>query len=309
MAISQWISCFFPEKRGLFTGAKIHLSDCLSCPISICPAKGILFEAFFPKDITPDESPLNRKLIDLNKKLQKKKVPVSRRYCPLKTTPDERCRGRISFCRYNLICEKFDKRDTKGFIRALRWRKTMIYLVQMKDGTSTVVDKKEFDSVDIDYVEKVYTAQYEVRVVTELVPEGEETERFTEVITAFEDKYRGDVVVSGGLLPFQQWFSDASTGESAYIPDKVLVPVKTYKVVKIKSPDHAMKPAASPKQSPETKQPEKQTQQKHQEKTPAESKQAKKRKTTQDTKTEKQPSLFDTPANKKETAKSKRKKK
>ena len=111
----------------------------------------------------------------------------------------------------------------------------MIYLVQMKDGTSSVVEKKDFNTVDIDGVEKVYTANYEVRVVTELVPEGEEAQQFSEVIASFEQKYQGNVVVPDGLQPFTDWFSSAATGEAAYIPEKVLVPVKTYKVMRVKS--------------------------------------------------------------------------
>ena len=118
----------------------------------------------------------------------------------------------------------------------------MIYLVQMKDGSSSVVEKKDFGTINIDGVEKVYTANYEVRVVTELVPVGEEAQQFSEVIASFEEKYHGDVVLSDGMHPFTEWFSSAATGEIAYIPEKVLVPVKTYKVMRIKNGVDAVQP-------------------------------------------------------------------
>lgn len=235
MAISYWVSCYHPDEKGLFSGAKVHLSDCVSCSFALCSAKGYLFEAYFSRWLFLEETPLNRKLVVLNQKLQRRKVPASRRYCPLKTVPTERCHGTKRFCKYNIVCEKYNKRTGQEFIRALRWRKVMIYLVQMKDGSSSVVEKKDFGTINIDGVEKVYTANYEVRVVTELVPAGEEAQQFSEVIASFEEKYHGDIVLSDGMHPFTEWFSSAATGEIAYIPEKVLVPVKTYKVMRIKN--------------------------------------------------------------------------
>lgn len=110
----------------------------------------------------------------------------------------------------------------------------MIYVVMYLDGTSEVVDRSRFSEVDIDKVERVYPGNYEVSVVSELVPLGEEKEKLTETVATFRDKYNGAVVTTDGMVEFEEWFKNSSTGDSAVIPEKVLVPQKTYKVKKIK---------------------------------------------------------------------------
>lgn len=111
----------------------------------------------------------------------------------------------------------------------------MIYVVMYLDGTSEVVDRSRFSDVDIDKVEKVYPGNYEVTVVSELVPLGEEKEKLTETVETFKDKYNGAVVTTDGMVEFEEWFKNSATGDSAVIPEKVLVPQKTYKVRKIKT--------------------------------------------------------------------------
>lgn len=110
----------------------------------------------------------------------------------------------------------------------------MIYVVMYLDGTSEVVNRSDFASVDIDRVERVYPGSYEVRIVSELVPLGEEKEKLEETIETFSRKYKGGVVTSGGLVNFDEWFMNGTNGDTAVIPEKVLVPQKTYKVVKIR---------------------------------------------------------------------------
>lgn len=110
----------------------------------------------------------------------------------------------------------------------------MVYFVMYLDGTTELVGKNDLGNVDIDKVERVYPGNYEVRIVSELVPLGEEKEKLEETITAFKEKYSGNVVSGDGLVDFESWFENASNGESAIIPEKVLVPQKTYKVMKIK---------------------------------------------------------------------------
>ena len=110
----------------------------------------------------------------------------------------------------------------------------MVYFVMYLDGTTEVVGKNDLGGVDIDKVDRVYPGNYEVRIVSELVPLGEEKEKLEETISAFKEKYSGSVVSGEGLVDFESWFENASNGDSAIIPEKVLVPQKTYKVVKIK---------------------------------------------------------------------------
>ena len=110
----------------------------------------------------------------------------------------------------------------------------MIYVVMYLDGTSEVVNRNDFPNVDINRVDRVYPGSYEVKVVSELVPLGEEKEKLSETIEAFNKKYTGGVVTSDGLVSFEEWFLKASSGDSAVIPEKVLVPQKTYRIMKIK---------------------------------------------------------------------------
>lgn len=110
----------------------------------------------------------------------------------------------------------------------------MIYVVKYLDGTSEVVNRNDFNSVDIDKVEKVYTANYEVRIVSELVPLGEENSKLNETVSTFKEKYNGNVVTKDGMVAFEEWFNSSTNGECAVIPEKILVPQKTYKVVKVK---------------------------------------------------------------------------
>ena len=133
----------------------------------------------------------------------------------------------------------------------------MVYFVMYLDGTTEVVGKNDLGEVDIDKVDRVYPGNYEVRIVSELVPLGEEKEKLEETISAFKEKYSGSVVSGEGLVDFESWFENASNGDSAIIPEKVLVPQKTYKVVKIKD---VVEPAevkaektAEPEIVPETK--------------------------------------------------------
>lgn len=231
---NSWIICFDPEEKGLLPGTKVHFTECLSCPVKDCPAKGLLFQQCFPIWAYPDQSPLNGKIMELNKALSRRKKGSSQLYCPKKKQATTTCTARSSFCKYNLICGRYEKRLGSDFIKSIRWRKVMIYVVMYLDGTSEVVNRNDFSNVDIDRVDRVYPGSYEVKVVSELVPLGEEKEKLSETIDAFNQKYNGGVVTSDGLVSFEEWFMKASNGDSAVIPEKVLVPQKTYRILKIK---------------------------------------------------------------------------
>ena len=230
---NSWTVCEEPGFFGLMQGTKIHLSQCISCPREFCPVKPQLFTAFFPEWIELRESPLNMKIIELNKGLAKRRK-LTQLYCPKKKQASSECGAFLNFCRYNVICGVYSERKGKNFIKSLRWRKEMVYFVMYLDGTTEVVGKNDLGDVDIDRVDRVYPGNYEVKIVSELVPLGEEKEKLEETIAAFKEKYSGNVVSGEGLVDFESWFENASNGESAIIPEKVLVPQKTYKVVKIK---------------------------------------------------------------------------
>ncbi|MBO4699132.1 hypothetical protein J5690_05920 [bacterium] len=229
----SWIVCEEPENLGLMEGTKVHLSQCISCKRVFCTVKQQLFTAFFPEWVELRESPLNMKIVELNKSLAKRKK-LAHFYCPKKKQASKDCNAHSYFCKYNLICGVFGEREGKNFIKSLRWRKEMVYFVMYLDGTTEVVGKNDLGNVDIDKVERVYPGNYEVRIVSELVPQGEEREKLGETIASFKEKYSGSVVSGDGLVDFESWFENASNGDSAIIPEKVLVPQKTYKVVKIK---------------------------------------------------------------------------
>ena len=173
------------------------------------------------------------KIIELNKSLAKRRK-LAQLYCPKKKQASADCGAFSNFCKYNLVCGVFSERKGRNFIKSLRWRKEMVYFVMYLDGTTELVGRNDLGSVDIDRVERVYPGNYEVRIVSELVPLGEEKEKLEETIAAFKDKYSGSVVSGEGLVDFESWFENASNGDSAIIPEKVLVPQKTYKVIKIK---------------------------------------------------------------------------
>ena len=128
----------------------------------------------------------------------------------------------------------------------------MVYFVMYLDGTTEVVGKNDLGEVDIDKVDRVYPGNYEVRIVSELVPLGEEKEKLEETVAAFKEKYSGSVVSGEGLVDFESWFENASNGDSAIIPEKVLVPQKTYKVVKIKDVVEPAEVKAGKTAGPET---------------------------------------------------------
>ena len=261
---SSWIVCEDPEFFGLMPGTKIHLSQCISCRREFCPVKPQLFASFFPEWIELRESPLNMKIIELNKGLAKRRK-LAQLYCPKRKQASSECGAFSNFCKYNVICGVYSERKGKNFIKSLRWRKEMVYFVMYLDGTTELVGKNDLGNVDIDRVDRVYPGNYEVRIVSELVPLGEEKEKLEETISAFKEKYSGNVVSGDGLVDFESWFENASNGESAIIPEKVLVPQKTYKVMKIKdivepgemkiakaAPEPA-KVAEEPKTAPEVK--------------------------------------------------------
>jgi hypothetical protein len=232
---NSWIKCFEPEEKGLFPGTKVHYSECISCPIKECAAKGLLFSHCFPANIDAEKAPLNKKVMELNNALKRRKKGVSQLYCPKKKNATTNCTARTTFCKYNVICGRNTGAKKDSFIRSIRWRKVMIYVVKYLDGTSGVVNRGEFNAVDINKVEKVYTANYEVQIVSELVPIGEESSKLDETVSAFREKYNGNVVTHDGMVDFADWFDSAANGDSAVIPEKILVPQKTYKVVKVKS--------------------------------------------------------------------------
>lgn len=128
----------------------------------------------------------------------------------------------------------------------------MVYFVMYLDGTTELVGKNDLGNVDIDKVERVYPGNYEVRIVSELVPLGEEKEKLEETVAAFKEKYSGNVVSGEGLVDFESWFENASNGDSAIIPEKVLVPQKTYKVMKIKDVVEPAEPKEPKQPVPET---------------------------------------------------------
>ena len=128
----------------------------------------------------------------------------------------------------------------------------MVYFVMYLDGTTEVVGKNDLGTVDIDKVDRVYPGNYEVKIVSELVPLGEEKEKLEETIAAFKERYSGSVVSGEGLVDFESWFENASNGDSAIIPEKVLVPQKTYKVVKIKDVVEPAEVKAGKTAEPET---------------------------------------------------------
>jgi len=198
-----------------------------------------------PEQVDLGRSSLNRKLMELNDKLDaaKKKTDL---YCPRKATLTTKCIGLTSFCRLNLICGRFKERTGRQFIRSLRWRKAMMYVVKFRNGEVRHVEKAELASVNIDLVEVVYPGTLEVEVVTELVPQGEEQERLSDTVASFREKYNGKVVCDKGMVSFEEWFTKAATGDKAIIPERALVPVKTYRVVKLKGGDKVKLPVQSP---------------------------------------------------------------
>lgn len=229
-----WITCIYPEEKGLLYGSKVHLTQCMECPIKKCEMKAASFQAYFTEAADTGKSVLNRKIMELNQKLGVKVSP-ERLYCPKKSSVTTKCAGLSVFCKQNTICGRYKIREGRLFIRSLRWRRTMIYVVKFLDGTVETVDRNDFGGVNIDKVEIVYPGNLEVEVVTELVPQGEEAARLKETVSAFREKYAGDVVTDKGIVSFEEWFTGAATGERAVIPEKALIPVKTYRVVRIKS--------------------------------------------------------------------------
>ncbi len=229
----HWITCLFPDLLDLFPGTKVHRSQCLACVVSFCPNKQQLFQTFFPEMLELEKTTLSRKIMELNRKL-KRQGRSSSLYCPRKGALKNKCLGLQSFCRYNLVCERFDVREGRSFIQSIRWRKVMIYVVKFLDGTVKTVDRADFGGVNINDVEIVYPGNLEVEVVVELVPQGEETERLQETIATFKEKYAGTIVSAKGLVDFGEWFSVAKPGDRAVIPERALVPTKSYRVVRIR---------------------------------------------------------------------------
>jgi len=229
-----WVVCLYPEAKGFYSGAKVHLTQCMDCEMFSCKMKILPFQIYFQQSVSLTKSPINKRLLELNSKLTKRKYGSSRLYCPKKENLSLKCGGLTKFCKYNVLCNKFIKKEGKNFIKSIRWRRQMIYIVKFYDGTMAQVDKRELGEINIDNVEIVYPGNLSVEIVTELVPQGTEMDRLEETVAAFKDKYRGDVVTTEGVFDFGEWFEDSKTGDSAIVPEKALVPVKSYKVVKIK---------------------------------------------------------------------------
>ncbi|MGI6395314.1 MAG: hypothetical protein ACOX2F_11415 [bacterium] len=234
-AQNGWIVCLEPEKTGLLSGTKVHLTQCLACEVEECSVKGYLFSNYFPLWVDLESSPLNVKIMELNRTLAARKRRSYEFYCPKRKSAVSHCNAKSIFCRFNLICGKEEgKRTGANFIKSIRWRRVMVYVVIYLDGTSEVVKRSDFASIDIDKVARVYPGNYEIRIVSELVPLGEEKEKLANVVETFNEKYKGAVVTTEGLVNFEEWFTNGSNGDTAIIPDKILVPQKTYKVQRIR---------------------------------------------------------------------------
>ena len=232
-----WFICPHFEEKGLFKGTKVHFTKCFHCEFHFCKFKTSLFSYFFPEWISKEAKQINKKIVLMNEnKLAKKQYGPSSRYCPIKNNASTKCSGRNKFCKYNIVCGKYkeSERTAKFFIKSIRWRKKMIYVVEFTDGRIEYVDKKDFVSVNIDDVKKVYSGNYEVIIVKELVPLGEEEKNLKETIEIFKEKYTTEIITQRGPLNFEEWFESSLSGSSAIIPEKILVPQKTYKVVRIK---------------------------------------------------------------------------
>ena len=152
MVVSQngWITCIEPDRLGLLPGTKVHLTQCIFCDVTDCSVKGFLFSAYFPAWIDLENSPLNRKIIELNRTLASRKKGKHQLYCPKKKHASIDCNAKTAFCRYNLICGRYESRTGSSFIKSLRWRKVMVYVVIYLDGTSEVVNRNDFPSIDIE---------------------------------------------------------------------------------------------------------------------------------------------------------------
>ncbi|MBP5202996.1 hypothetical protein J6253_09695, partial [bacterium] len=122
---NSWTVCEEPEFFGLMQGTKVHLSQCIACPRGFCPVKPQLFTAFFPEWIELRESPLNMKIIELNKGLAKRRK-LAQLYCPKRKQASSECGAFSNFCKYNVICGVYSERKGKNFIKSLRWRKEMV---------------------------------------------------------------------------------------------------------------------------------------------------------------------------------------
>ncbi len=236
-----WFVCPHFEEKGLFKGTKVHFTECFQCEFKYCSFKTSLFSNFFPEWVPKTAKQINKKIVLMNEnKLSKKRYGPSSRYCPIKNNASTKCTGRYKFCKYNIVCGKYkeSERNVKFFIKSIRWRKKMIYVVEFTDGRIEYVDKKDFSSVNIDEVQKVYSGNYEVIIVKELVPLGEEEKNLKETIETFKEKYTTEIMTERGPVDFAEWFETSLSGSSAVIPDKILVPQKTYKVIRIKDGLH-----------------------------------------------------------------------
>ena len=122
----------------------------------------------------------------------------------------------------------------------------MVYVVKFRNGEVRQIEKGDLATLNIDLVEVVYPGTTRVEVVTELVPQGEEQERLSDTIASFREKYNGKVVCDRGMVDFGEWFASAATGDHALIPERALVPLKTYRIVKIKGGEKVKPPVQSP---------------------------------------------------------------
>ena len=66
----------------------------------------------------------------------------------------------------------------------------MIYVVMYLDGTSDVVNRNDFATVDIDRVERVYPGSYEVKDRFRACSLRREKEKLAETVESFNQKYK-----------------------------------------------------------------------------------------------------------------------
>lgn len=236
-----WYTCIYPELKGLLTGTSVSAPTCMGCEISACRVKKDLFYDSFSEFLTLDVKGFNRKVYELNFKLIKRRFSFSRLYCPKRVKPTTKCPGLIRVCRFNIICNKINISKDVVRLKSIRWRRGMVYVVKFRDGSIKTLNKEQFGKMSIDDVEIVYPGTLELHVVTELVPQGEEEKRLEDIIAAFTQKYEGVVVDEEGLHDFNEWFQNSKSGSVAVIPEKALVPVKSFKVSKIKNDELAKK--------------------------------------------------------------------
>ena len=244
-----WFNCPFFSKKFGDDVAKFQVNHlvCFSCDY-VCPIKTVLIDKFLYE-------------LKDTAKFEERAKRATAYNCPLNLRKE--CSAHRTYCSYNPVCPNIHRAKS---IKMLRYRRVNMFIMTFKDKTTRVITKKEKDDIlesgGASSIVKALKVECQLEITTELLPNTAEGMAKKDDIDNFVEKFGQNVVLpSGKNLKLKEWYNSSKDGDSCYVADVELVPVKKIRVIPVKNivlsksaaitpvskKEQSVKPAETPK--------------------------------------------------------------